>query len=139
MTSNVSEGSGTLGISDGRSRRTPTRRAAVWEHFEQYLVEVNGVTKAVCKYCGLKLTSNKGSGTNSLRNHIAESCPRISQEERKRFIATIKKKPREDSFMFDPTRAREWMVMWCISAEVPFNKFDDPYFCSVDGVIAANI
>jgi hypothetical protein len=72
----------------------------VWEHFEQELVEVNGVMKVVCKYCGLKLTSNKDSGMNNLQNHIAESCPRIPLEEHKRFIATMKKKPREDSFTF---------------------------------------
>jgi hypothetical protein len=70
----------------------------------------------------------KDSGTSSLRNHIAGTCPKISDEDRKRFIATMKKRPTEGSFIFDPRKTREWMVKWCISAEVAFNKFDDPFF-----------
>ncbi|KAK3120575.1 hypothetical protein QOZ80_9AG0690210 [Eleusine coracana subsp. coracana] len=84
--------------------------------------------KAVCRYCGLKLTSTKRSGTNSLRNHVAESCPRITDAERKRFVATMKDKAMEGSFTFDPRRTRELLVKWCISAKVAFNKFDDPFF-----------
>jgi hypothetical protein len=55
----VSEGLSTIGISDGQSRRIPTRRGPVWEHFEQELVEINGVMKVVCKYCGLRVEADK--------------------------------------------------------------------------------
>jgi hypothetical protein len=77
--------------SDYQSLQTPTRRAKIWEHYEQELIEVNGVMKVVCKYCRLKLTNQRNSGINSLRNHIAGTCPKISDEDRKRFIAIVKK------------------------------------------------
>jgi hypothetical protein len=128
MTSHGSMGSGTNITSDDQSVQTPTRRAKVWEHFEQELVEVNGVMMAVCKYCGMTLTNKRDSGTNSLRNHIAGTCRKISDEGRNRFIGTMKKRPTEGSFVFDPWKTHEWMVMWCISADVAFNKFDDPFF-----------
>jgi hypothetical protein len=104
MASHVFEGSGTHTSSDNQLVQTPTRRAKVWEHFEEGLVEVNGVMKAVCKYCGLKLTNQRNSGINSLRNHIAGTCTKISDEDRKKFIATMKRKPAGGSFIFDPPR-----------------------------------
>jgi hypothetical protein len=39
-----------------------------------------------------------------------------------------KKRPTEGSFVFDAWKTREWMVKWYISAEVAFNKVDDPFF-----------
>jgi hypothetical protein len=91
MASHVSVGSGTNTTSNDQSVQTPTRRAKVWDHFEQELVEVNGVMKAACKYCGMKLTNKRDLGTSSLRNHIAGTCLKISDEDRKRFIDTMKK------------------------------------------------
>ena len=53
---------------------TPRRTwSNVWEHFEKELVDVDGVLKAVCKYCQLKLVTK--SGTSSLRGHVANACP----------------------------------------------------------------
>ena len=92
------------------------------------MVEVDGAMKAVCKYCGLKLAAGKKSGTNSLRNHVAEYCPKISTEDRSRFVATTKKQPLDGSFTFNPQKSCELMIKWCISAEVAFNKFEDPNF-----------
>jgi hypothetical protein len=92
------------------------------------LVEVGGVLKAVCKYCSLLMTNSKTTITNSLRNHIAEHYPKITEANRERFIATMKRQPTEGSFVFNPQKSRELMVKWCISAEIPFNKFDDPHF-----------
>jgi hypothetical protein len=43
MTSHVSVESGTNTTSDDQLVQTPTRREKVWEHFEQELVEINGV------------------------------------------------------------------------------------------------
>jgi hypothetical protein len=51
---------------------SPNRRAPVWKYYEPELVELDGVLKAICKYCGAKLTANRKSGTNSLRTHTAE-------------------------------------------------------------------
>jgi hypothetical protein len=123
------EGSGTNDdTSDDPSPQTPNRRSKVWEHFEKDLVEVGGVLKAVCKYCSLLMISSKTTGTNSLRNHIAEHCPKITEVDREMFIATMKRQPTEGSFVFNPQKSRELMVKWCISVEIPFNKFDDPHF-----------
>ncbi|KAJ1295316.1 hypothetical protein BS78_01G214900 [Paspalum vaginatum] len=83
--------------------------------------------KAVCKYCGSKLTTRRKSGTNSLRNYIAEYCPKISVEDRNRFLATMKK-PLDGPLTFNPQRSRDLMVTWCISAEVLFKKFEDKNF-----------
>jgi hypothetical protein len=58
----------------------------VWEHFEQELVFVADVSKAVCKYCTIKLTCTRKSGT--LLSHILESCRLIGAEVRARFLAT---------------------------------------------------
>jgi hypothetical protein len=116
MASHVSVGSGTNTTSNDPSVQTPTRRAKVWDHFEQELVEVNGVMKVVCKYCGMKLTNKRDSDTSSLRNHITITCPKISDEDRKRFIATMKK---------DQQKARSYLTLkrpvsgWLSGALVP--------------------
>jgi hypothetical protein len=75
----------------------------------------------------MKMASEK-SGTNSLRNHIKDSCRKISEDDRQRFIATIKKQPPLGPFTFNPQRSRELMITWSIRAGVAFNKFEDPSF-----------
>jgi hypothetical protein len=127
MSSHPSEASDTNTSNDDNSPGTPNRRSKVWEHFETELVEVNGALKAVCRYCGMKMASEK-SGTNSLRNHIKDSCQKISEDDRQRFIATIKKQPPLGPFTFNPQRSRELMITWSIRAGVAFNKFEDPSF-----------
>ncbi len=77
-------------------------------------------------YCSVKLTCHKKSETCSLRAHIVESCPSISEEDRKRFLSTLKTQPLEENFTFDLQRSRELLSKFCIHAEVPFRKFEDP-------------
>uniref|UniRef100_A0ACD5W6V4 Uncharacterized protein n=1 Tax=Avena sativa TaxID=4498 RepID=A0ACD5W6V4_AVESA len=125
MSANMSESSGT---SDAPSTAPHGRRSKVWEHFEQELVFVGDVPKAVCKYCAMKLTCNRNSGTSSLLSHISESCRLIGAEVRSRFLATLKKKSTDVGFVFDRKRSRQLMTKFCIHAEIPFKKFDDPYF-----------
>ena len=72
------------------SSQPRVRRSKVWQFFEQDLVMVDDVWKAVCKYCGLRLGAQ--SGTSSLRSHIATTCPAIGDDDRNSFLATIKKK-----------------------------------------------
>jgi hypothetical protein len=69
MASHVFVGLGTNTTSDDQLVQSPTRRAKVWDHFEQELVEFNGVMNAVCKYCGMKLTNKRDLGTSSLKIH----------------------------------------------------------------------
>ena len=108
-TSHPAEASDTnTSSNDDHSSGTPNRRSKVWEHFEPELVEVDGALKAVCRYCGMKMASGK-SGTNSLRNHIKDSCRKISADDRQRFIATIQKQS-AGPFTFNPQISRELMI-----------------------------
>lgn len=122
----MSESSGTNSPNNNQSSRT-RKRAKVWEHFQQEVVMIDGVPKTQCKYCSLRLTATKKSGTSHLINHIAESCPVIDGDARINFLATIKKQTGE-GFVFVPKRSRELMVRFFIHAEVPFKKIEDPYF-----------
>lgn len=87
---------------------------------------IDGVPMTQCKYCSLRLTATKKSGTSHLINHIAESCLAIDGDARINFLATIKKQTGE-GFVFVPKRSRELMVRFFIHAEVPFKKIEDPY------------
>jgi hypothetical protein len=101
MSFNAPCSSGTHDSIDAYTSQMPRRtRSSVWEHYEQNLVDVDGDLKAVCKYCGLHLTTK--SGTSSLRGHIANACPTIDPSTRKRFQATLFKKPSAEHFVFDP-------------------------------------
>jgi hypothetical protein len=112
--------------SESSDDSTPTRvkRSKVWEHFEPNLAEIDDGFKVVCKYYRLHLSTK--SGTSSLRTHIQKYCHVIGDDERTRFISTMKK-PIEN-FVFDPQFSRECMIEFVIHAEIPFDKFDDPYF-----------
>ncbi|CAO2162174.1 unnamed protein product [Urochloa humidicola] len=128
MSSHQTEESGTNGNTNTNSSQTPNKRSPVWEYFEPELVHIDGVLKAVCKYCGTKLNAARKSGTNSLRTHIAEHCPKIPTDDRERFVATMKKKKSDGLFTFNPQKSRELMITWCLRAGVPFNKFEDDSF-----------
>jgi len=123
QTSNTSESSESpLDVS--QSSLTRVRRSKVWEYYEQNLVAVDNILKAVCKFCGMHLSTK--SGTSSLRTHIAEYCAKIDEPTRKAFVATMKKHPSEN-FIFNQQLARERMIDFVMHAEIPFNKFEDPY------------
>ncbi|KAM0908421.1 hypothetical protein ACQ4PT_015472 [Festuca glaucescens] len=128
MSANVAESSGTRDAVDAASATPHGRRSKVWVHFEQDLVLVGDVPKAVCKYCAMKLTCTRRSGTSSLLSHISESCRLIETEVRDRFLATLKKKASDVGFFFDPKKIRQLMTKFCIHAKVAFRKFEDPYF-----------
>lgn len=114
--------------SAGDFSETPrSKKSIAWQHFEEELVMVNNVPMAVCKYCGLKMKATARSGTSSFRNHIGESCPKIGDVERRKFLAAIKKQS-TDAFVFDPEKTRELIAIFCIDGEIPFNKFNNPYF-----------
>ena len=119
MSENTSESS-----DDSHSTQTRVRRSKVWEYFEHNLVEADDGFKAVCKYCQIHLSTK--SGTSRLRTHISHYCHAIGEADRNRFVATLKK-PIEN-FVFEPQLCRQRMIEFVIHAEIPFNKFEDPYF-----------
>ena len=115
MSGNMSESSGTADAMDAPSA-TPVKRSKVWEHFENELVVVGDVPKAVCKYCGTKFTCTRKSGTSSLLSHISEYCRLIEDDVRASFVATLKKKASDVGFVFDSKRNRRLMTRFCIHA-----------------------
>ncbi|KAG2576905.1 hypothetical protein PVAP13_6NG119730 [Panicum virgatum] len=128
MSSLQLEASGTSESTGNSSSQTPNRKAPIWEYYEPELVRIDGALKAICKYCGTKLIANRKSGTNSLRTHIAEYCPKVPNDDRNRFVATMKKKPDGCPFTFNKQRSRDLMIAWIVRADVAFNKFDDEGF-----------
>ena len=108
---------------NSHSTQTRVRRSKVWEYFEQNLVEADDGFKTVCKFCQIHLSTK--SGTSSLRTHISH-CHAIREDDRKRFIETLKK-PIEN-FLFDPQLCRQRTIEFALHAEISFNKFEDPYF-----------
>lgn len=88
----MSENYGTSNFADGTLVLPNARRSKAWKHFEPNLVFVDGIRKAVCLYCGMKLTNTQKSGISSLINHVSKSCPKITAEDRNFFIASLKKK-----------------------------------------------
>ena len=126
MSSNAS-GSSSHGSIEVFTGQTPRRtRSNVWEHFEPNLVKVEGELKAICKYCGIHLSTK--SDTSSLRGHTANACPAIPTPIRQKFQATLNKQPSSEvPFVFDPQLCRKEMIKYIIHAEIPFLKFEDPY------------
>uniref|UniRef100_A0A8I7BHN9 BED-type domain-containing protein n=1 Tax=Hordeum vulgare subsp. vulgare TaxID=112509 RepID=A0A8I7BHN9_HORVV len=122
----TSRGSETADSTDDDTSQAPhARRSKVWEHYEQELVVVKGDLKAVCKYCRAQLHTK--FGTSSLRTYIAEACRPIEDACRKRFELTMEKRPSEGMLVFDEKVSRELMIKFCIHAEIPFLKFEDPH------------
>ena len=109
-----------------QSSRTPKKRAKVWQHVDTE--RVDGVVKAICKYCKLHLSNETGKGTSHLNRHIAQYCQDIPQEQRARFLKTMKQKPgEEDEADFNPEVFHALVAKFFISAEITFRKADDPY------------
>jgi len=94
-------------MSTDQSSRSSKKRAKVWEHIESEVVD--GIEKAICKYCRTQLSLVAGKGTSHLNRHIGYHCPQITQEDRDRFLATLKSKP-SDGYLFggpkDPCEVR---------------------------------
>lgn len=80
----------------------------------------------MCKYCKLQLSSVSGKGTTHLNRHIAYHCHHIPQEDRDRFLATLKSKSGGEHYVFDPVVFRGLIAKYFLSAEIAFRKADDP-------------
>ncbi|CAL5087138.1 unnamed protein product [Urochloa decumbens] len=112
-------------MSVDQSSRSSKRRAKVWGYVDSE--QADGIEKAVCKFCKIHLSSVAGKGTTHLNRHIQFHCPNIPQEERDRFIATLKGKTGDgDTHVFDPVVFRGLIAKYFISAEIAFRKAEDP-------------
>jgi hypothetical protein len=65
-------------MSTDQSSWSSKRRAKVWEHIESEVVD--GIEKAIYKYCRVQLSSVAVKGTSHLNKHIGYHCPQITQE-----------------------------------------------------------
>ena len=71
--------------------------------------------------------ANTVKGTNHLNRHIGFHCHAIPQEDRDRFLATLKTKYiNGDQVVFDPEVFRILIAKYFICAEIAFRKADDP-------------
>ncbi|CAO2168766.1 unnamed protein product, partial [Urochloa humidicola] len=112
-------------MSTDQSSRSSKRRAKVWGYVDSE--QVDGIEKAVCKFCKIQLSSVAGKGTTHLNRHIQFHCPSIPQEERDRFISTLKTKSTDgDMHVFDPVVFRGLIAKYFINAEIAFRKAEDP-------------
>jgi len=111
-------------ISTDQSGRSGKKRAKVWAYVDTELID--GVEKAVCKYCKLQLSSVPGKGTTHLNRHIGYYCHHIPQEDRDTFLASLKNTPGRDNSVFDPVVFRGLIAKYFLHGEVAFRKADDP-------------
>ena len=111
-------------ISTYQSGRSRKKRSKVWAYVDTELID--GVEKAVCKYCKLQLSSVPGKGTTHLNRHIGYYCHHIPQEDRDTFLASLKNTPGRDNSVFDPVVFRGLIAKYFLHGEVAFRKADDP-------------
>ena len=111
-------------ISTDQSGRSGKKRAKVWAYVDTKLID--GVEKAVCKYCKLQLSSVPGKGTTHLNRHIGYYCHHIPQEDRDTFLASLKNTPSRDNSVFDLVVFRGLIAMYFLHGEVAFRKAEDP-------------
>jgi hypothetical protein len=111
-------------MSTDQSGRSGKKRAKVWAYVDSEIID--GIEKAVCKYCKLQLSSVSGKGTTHLNRHIGYYCPHIPQEDRDRFLASLKNTPGRDNSVFDPVVFRGLVAKYFLHGEVAFRKADDP-------------
>jgi hypothetical protein len=86
-------------ISTDQSGRSGKNRAKVWAYVDSEIID--GIEKDVYKYCKLRLSSVSGKGTTHLNRHIRYYCHHIPQEDRDRFLATLKNKSDTDNSVLD--------------------------------------
>ena len=68
-----------------------------------------------------------GKGTSHLNRHIGYHCSQITQEDRDRFLATLKTKTSDgDQLVFDHVVFRGLVAKYFISAQIAFRKAEDP-------------
>ena len=124
-------------ISTNQSGRSGKKRAKVWAYVDTELID--GVEKAVCKYCKLQLSSVPGKGTTHLNRHIGYYCHHIPQEDRDTFLASLKNTPGRDNSVFDHVVFRGLIAKYFLHGEVAFRKADDPTWERDDKLLAAII
>ncbi|XP_012700597.1 zinc finger BED domain-containing protein RICESLEEPER 2 [Setaria italica] len=113
-----------------QSSRSSRKRAKVWEFVDTEVVD--GKEKAICRYCKFQLSSEPGKGTTHLNRHIAIHCHSIPQEDRDRFIATLKPKSlNEEKSVLDPEVFHVLIAKYFISGEIAFRKAHDPHWTNL--------
>jgi BED zinc finger len=69
---------------ESKPKRRLEKRSKVWEHIIEE--EVNGSTKAKCKYCDSCFKRDVHGNTSTLIRHLKDSCLKVPKEVRAQFI-----------------------------------------------------
>jgi len=111
-------------MSTDQSGRSGKKRAKVWGYLDTEFID--GVEKAVCKYCKFHVSSVPGQGTTHLKRHIGFHCHQIPQEDRDRFLASLKNTSGRENSVFDPVVFRGLVAKYFVHSESAFQKADNP-------------
>ncbi|KAL6538819.1 hypothetical protein OROMI_025145 [Orobanche minor] len=67
---------------DAHRKQKRKKKSAVWEHFEEVMIEVNGekIRKVQCQYCTHSIPYYKGGCTTNMGRHVAD-CASLKREE----------------------------------------------------------
>lgn len=105
--------------------------SAVWNHFKK--TNINEQWKAICNYCGKKLSAKTSDGTSHLHKHYS-SCPRRPYRDIRQQLLIKEQKKVDGStdlwsnYHFDPEKTRKDLASMVIVHEYPLSIVDHYLF-----------
>lgn len=102
-------------------------RSEVWEEFD--LINVNGVWKAECHWCGKHLSGETRNGTTHLKNHLAVCQDRASRKGLNQSTLELSANPQDGTVtlkncVFDHDAARKELALMIVVHEYPLSMVD---------------
>ncbi|KAK4382161.1 hypothetical protein Sango_2899000 [Sesamum angolense] len=95
-----------------QSRSSKRKQSVVWEHFTK-VRGVNDTLHAKCNYCEILLSGGAANGTNHLKKHLNNACPKFKLELR----IGLSGSPRYE-FKFDQVKSQKAFALACIKHRV---------------------
>ncbi|KAG5533345.1 hypothetical protein RHGRI_027517 [Rhododendron griersonianum] len=105
---------------DGKRLRSP-----YWAHYNR--VKISGIYKAICKYCGAKLSGETRNGTSHLKEHYIrkhEKKDNMRQQVLTNNFMNKDRPPLLTSYSFDHETARKELASAIIMHEYPLSIVD---------------
>lgn len=96
-------------------------RSKYWKHFNR--VKIMGVFKAVCKYCGAKISGETNNGTSHLIQHYKRKHEKKDSMRQQVLTNNFKKQrsPELTSYSYDQDTARKTLASAVIMHEYPLS------------------
>ncbi|KAG5533346.1 hypothetical protein RHGRI_027517 [Rhododendron griersonianum] len=113
---------------DGKRLRSP-----YWAHYNR--VKISGIYKAICKYCGAKLSGETRNGTSHLKEHYIrkhEKKDNMRQQVLTNNFMNKDRPPLLTSYSFDHETARKELASAIIMHEYPLSIVDHVGFRRID-------